>query len=85
MQVRLWAENLLFSQFLCNDAAAFARKRHLEDFLDDPCVLIWNELVAVIRVTVILPCGQSSPSHENGRYIAKAVLMIRQFRLRKKS
>ena len=53
MQVRLWAENLLFSQFLCNDAAAFARKSHLEDFLDDPCVLIRNELVAVIRVTVI--------------------------------
>lgn len=33
----------------------------------------------------VLPCGQSSPSNENGRYTAKAVLMIRQSRLRKKS
>lgn len=53
MQVRLWAENLLFAQFLCNDAATFTRKRHLKNFLDDPCVLIRNELVAVIGVTVI--------------------------------
>ena len=32
----------------------------------------------------VLPCGQSSPSNENGRYTAKAVLMIRQSRLQKK-
>lgn len=44
-----------------------------------------HRLEAVQARNRVLPCGQSSPSNENGRYTAKAVLMIRQFRLRKKS
>lgn len=45
----------------------------------------FSRRMLMLFINSVLPCGQSSPSNENGRYTAKAVLMIRQFRLRKKS
>ena len=45
----------------------------------------FSRKLLMLFINSVLPCGQSSPSNENGRYTSKAVLMIRQFRLRKKS
>lgn len=45
----------------------------------------FSRRLLMLFINSVLPCGQSSPSNENGRYTAKAVLMIRQSRLRKKS
>ena len=45
----------------------------------------FSRRMLMLFINSVLPCGQSSPSNENGRYTAKAVLMIRQPRLRKKS
>lgn len=45
----------------------------------------FSRRMLMLFINSVLPCGQSSPSNENRRYTAKAVLMIRQSRLRKKS
>lgn len=77
-------ENIPVEDTHWQEALALAEKLGLESLPDEKKnssgLFITDE-----TLNSVLPCGQSSPSNENGRYTAKAVLMIRQFRLRKKS
>ena len=43
----------------------------------------FSRRLLMLFINSVLPCGQSSPSNEYRRYTVNAVLMIRQFRLRK--